>query len=75
MGKGSPMLGVRISKDLLDEVNRTILRRNTWTFEEPWTMARFISIAIREKLAKMDRSRLRRKAIKPSGADRGETDV
>jgi hypothetical protein len=60
MSQGSPMLGCRIPQDLLDEVSRTIARRNAWSPEEPWTQARFIVVAIREKLAKMKRSRTRR---------------
>jgi hypothetical protein len=57
MSKGSPIVPVRIPPELLGEVARCIARRNVWSRNEPWTTSGFVIAAIREKLAKMERSR------------------
>lgn len=57
MSKGNPITLVRLDKQLIDEVDVTITRRNLHTRAEPWTVSGFIRAAIREKIRKMERSR------------------
>lgn len=71
--KGNPIVSARIPADLLDEVAELIERRNEWTHNEPWTLTGFIVDAIREKVAKMERSRRARRRKRP--ADRVEEEV
>lgn len=61
MSKGSPILSTRVPADLLVEMDLAIARRNVFTREEPWNRTDFLAIAIREKLAKMERCRSRQK--------------
>lgn len=61
MSKGTRMKGVRIPPALMQEINETIERRNTWTRREPWKFTGFILQAIRDKIDQMKRSRKRGK--------------
>lgn len=60
--RGSPVVKFRCLPDLLREIEQTIDRRNFWSDDEPWTLSTFLQIAAREKLAKMARSRLRKRS-------------
>lgn len=60
MSKGSPIVPVRIPQSLLHEISQCIDRRNLWTLREEWTTSSFVIAAIREKIAKMERSRRKR---------------
>lgn len=73
MSKGSKIVPVRIPEDLLKQMDLTISRRNFWSKEEAWTTSRFIQIAIREKLHKMERGRSGRyKSSKKADKTRNE---
>jgi hypothetical protein len=61
VSKGSPVVPMRIPSELLAEIERAIEGRNSRAPGEPWTRTGFIITAIREKLAKMERSRSGRK--------------
>lgn len=69
MSLGSPILKARIPQSVLHEVEITIARRNIFTRNAPWTISAFIVSAIKEKIAKMERSRRPRKA---AAVDPGE---
>ena len=64
--KGTPVYSVRIPADLGDEIERTIRRRNDNTSHEPYLFGGFCLAAIREKIAKMKRSRRPRKSTEKS---------
>jgi len=57
MSLGSKRVIFRIPKKLNEEMLLAVLQRNTFSREEPWTISRFMLVAIREKLDKMERSR------------------
>jgi len=57
MSRGNRILSTRMPVELLTEMEITVARRNIHTREEPWNITRFLQIAIREKLDKMERSR------------------
>jgi len=57
MSKGTPNQTFRLLPSLKEECERTIARRNANSFEQPWTFTEFIEISLREKIAKMERSR------------------
>ena len=57
MSKGTPNQTFRLLPSLKEECERTIARRNDNSFESPWTFTEFIELALREKIAKMERSR------------------
>jgi Arc/MetJ-type ribon-helix-helix transcriptional regulator len=61
---GTPVLPVRLHNDVKSEIERAVRRRNFHSWEEKWTVSDFIRIAIREKLAKMERCRKQRKRRK-----------
>ena len=61
MSIGSPRMTVRIPADLLAAVDRQVESRNAVAHGEPWTRSAFIVAALREKLAKMQRSRTGRR--------------
>lgn len=69
--KGSPMVAFRVEQELLDEIERTIAKRNVVAFGEPWNRTDFILASIREKLAHMARSRRPGRRRRAPGA--GET--
>lgn len=54
---GTPVLPVRLHNDVKSEIERAVRRRNFHSWQERWTVSDFIRIAIREKLAKMERCR------------------
>lgn len=57
MSAGSPICPIRIPAALLAEIERVIENANERRKGEPWTRTAFILTAIREKVAKMERSR------------------
>jgi hypothetical protein len=57
MSKGTPIRSCRVDEETWQLVLATVQLRNYHSAEEPWTPANFIATAIREKVAKMDRSR------------------
>lgn len=57
MSRGSPIVPIRIPSELLAEMDQVILRANEVRRGEPWGRTGFILSAVREKLAKMERSR------------------
>lgn len=59
MSKGTPVVMFRMPKQMLADILAVLHRRNKNTQEEPWNRTDFIRCAIREKLAKMQRSRTR----------------
>ena len=56
-GKGNPRLVFRIEGDLLEAVIQAIRSCNRHRSEEPYTVSSFCLSCIRERLAKMKRSR------------------
>jgi len=71
MSRGSPIVPVRIPAELLAEIGQVIDGRNERARGAPWTRSEFIVLALREKLAKMERSRSGRAkaAGRRAGAD------
>lgn len=67
MSKGSQIVPIRVPADLMAAMTIAIDRRNAVAAGEPWTRTGFIVTAIREKLAKMERSRGGRR--RPGGAN------
>jgi hypothetical protein len=61
MSCGSPIVPIRIPTDLLRSVDLQIVSSAPWRAGLEWTRTGFIIAAIREKLAKMQRSRCRRR--------------
>ena len=57
MSRGTPNQTFRLLPSLKAECERTIEKRNNNTREAPWSFTEFIEIALREKIAKMERSR------------------
>lgn len=57
MSKGSPIIPIRIPAEVLASMDLTIVQRNTYTHNEPWSRSSFIISAIKDKIAKMERSR------------------
>lgn len=66
MNKASRYVPIRIPMDVWDEMELTIRRAEQYRRDEPWNTTTFIITAIREKLAKMDRSRRSRSKGKKS---------
>ena len=60
MSMGNPILSCRIDRLLVEDVELQIESLNLHTRGEMWTVARFVSAAIAEKLLKMKRSRRKR---------------
>lgn len=60
MSKGSPIIPTRIPTELLGEIDAAIERANRHRKGEALTRSSFLIAAVREKLAKMERSRKRR---------------
>lgn len=63
-GKGTPVHAVRLPQRLIEEIDLAVHRRNIWRrrlffvrFDKLWSRSAFIITAIRDKLAKMERSR------------------
>jgi len=71
VAKGSPIIPVRIPADLLGAIDRQIESRNAVAHGEPWTRSAFIVAALREKLAKMERSRSGRRRAAAEDRERG----
>lgn len=61
MSKGSTIVPVRIPSDLLRQVEETYLGRNLFAPKNPWTLSDFVRVALKEKIAKMQRSRKKRR--------------
>lgn len=59
MSKGTDRYTFRLPQELMAAVATTIYRRNLHTDKEPWELSEFVRVAIKEKLAKMERSRRR----------------
>lgn len=57
MSKGNRIFAVRVDNVLLELIDETIQRRNTWTRGIPWTFSDFVRVAVLEKAKKMKRSR------------------
>lgn len=57
MSLGNPKILVRLPTEELDALRESIESANAHRSGEPWTMSEFVRVAIREKLAKMERSR------------------
>lgn len=57
MSKGTKVFSLRIDDELFAAVHAAILKRNLHTRDEDWTFTDFMRAALREKLAKMERSR------------------
>lgn len=68
MAKGTPVVPVRISDEMMMEVEEAIRSRNAVAFDAPWTVSDFIRKAIREKLSHMERSR-RSRVRRPEWAE------
>lgn len=71
--KGNPVLHTRVSPDLLAEIEAQLASLRAYgrkphrdlfgkKFDVDWDIARFVRQAIKEKLAKMKRSRARRRS-------------
>jgi hypothetical protein len=66
MSAGTRVYALRIDGGMMEDAEETISRRNEFTRREPWNFSDFLRAAIREKIAKMQRSRRNRsKAPKP----------
>jgi len=70
MSIGSPRMTVRIPADLLAAVDRQVESRNAVAHGEPWTLSAFVVAALREKLAKMERSRSGRRRVTAEDRER-----
>lgn len=68
MAKGNPIVLVRLTPQILEQIAEAIERRNRRTREEPWDRSGFIRVAIRDKLFHMQRSRGRSRKRKPISA-------
>lgn len=55
--RGTPIRTFRCAEELWDDLQECIARRNMWSREQPWSASDFIGLAIKEKIAKMGRSR------------------
>lgn len=64
MAEGSPRIIFRLPSNELDELHATIQKANYRRTEEPYDLSSFIRSAIREKIAKMARSR--KKRVRPN---------
>lgn len=62
MSKGNRIISCRTPEELCQLIEETIQRRNFWSADEPWTIARFLVLAAWEKVRKMERSRAPRGA-------------
>lgn len=62
MSRGTPIRHFRMTDADWQEMLDTVQLRNHFTREEHWDKSAFITLAIREKIAKMERSRGGRKA-------------
>jgi len=71
MSLGSPRVTVRIPADLLAAIDRQIAARNAVSHGEPWDRSAFLTVAVREKLAKMARSRSGRRRTAAEDRERG----
>jgi len=66
MSLGNPVVQVRVPRPILEEMDETIQRANGHRVVEDWTRSSFVLAAIREKIAKMKRSRRKKaKAVAP----------
>lgn len=73
MSKGSKIVQFRLPPALEAEVGITIARRNLYRRGRPWDRTGFLLTAIREKIAKMERSRRKNTgASKRKTADSGQ---
>lgn len=61
MSKGSPVVTLRVPEEELARLDAAILACNSRRKGTPWSRTDFIMAAVREKLAKMARSRSSRK--------------
>jgi len=59
MSKGTPRYTFRLPEDLMQAVELQILSRNACSPREEWDTSEFVRVALREKLAKMKRSRVK----------------
>jgi len=71
MSNGTRVYTVRLSDELMEQVQETMARRDHYAFESPWSLSDFIRIAVQEKLSKMERSR-RSKKGKVKGGSTGQ---
>jgi len=58
---GNQIVPVRFDATTLSSMRDAVEQRNFFTKKEPWNMSDFIRVAVREKLAHMERSRKGRK--------------
>lgn len=63
--KGTPRTTVRIATALLDQVQRQLDSLHAHSPRDDWTVGEFIRVAILEKLAKMQRSRNKKRHLIP----------
>ncbi len=75
MSKGTPIRHFRMLNSEWREMLETIELRNLFTREERWDKSAFITLAIREKIAKMERSRGGRKASVALARIRGDAQL
>ncbi len=69
MSTGTQVYTLRINEHLRSIIQETIDRRNDWTRSVPWTFTDFLHTAVREKVAKMKRSRRpRRRTTRPTSS-------
>lgn len=57
MSKGTQIIPVRVSKELLNEINLAINSRNRLTRDAEWSRSDFIRAAINDKLCHIRRGR------------------
>lgn len=69
MSKGNPRVTFRLPRELIHQVEETILNRNAVSPLEPWDWSKFVVIAIKEKLDKMRRSRSKSKKVRVPAVD------
>lgn len=57
MSRGTPITPLRLPRDLVEQIDRAIAQNNRTRFGEPWNRTSWIVQAIKERLAKQERSR------------------
>lgn len=68
MSLGNPVVQVRVPREVLTAMDETIQRANGHRVVEDWTRSSFVLAAIKEKVAKMKRSRVKRKKADATAA-------
>lgn len=57
MARGSPRIIVRVHREMLQAIQACIIKRNYHTKHQEWELSDFVRVAMKEKLAHMQRGR------------------